>query len=305
MKKFLLIFSYIILLAIIGLLVFQVYWADDYSSMLSGTDTTSPEEQETEPESETENPDASAPVITGVKDHIVRIGSTIAYKEGVEVTDDLDPVPGLTVDSTDVNLSEVGIYHVVYIASDNAGNTSYAVSCVEVVPMERIIPSEAFELADEVLATIIEENMTPFEQLETVWWYLHDITYTGVDYGPVSDYYTNGYKYLKTRKGDCKCTYAAARLLIEALDFETIMVENRPEADTYPHYWNLVSIDGGESWYHFDPTCWRWQSDDINTIDVVCMYTDEQLREFSQNHWNEAHDWIAEDYPATPIEEFH
>ena len=69
------------------------------------------------------------------------------------------------------------------------------------------------------------------------------------------------------------------------------------------HYWCLVSIDGGSTWWHFDPCCWSWGEDGI-----LCLVSDSYLQEFTRRHYTSdgrlIHAWDLTKYPATPDEDF-
>ena len=58
--------------------------------------------------------DTTAPTILGVNKLSVFVGSTVAYRSGILVTDDVDPNPKLTIDSSFVNLSAPGTYQLTF-----------------------------------------------------------------------------------------------------------------------------------------------------------------------------------------------
>ena len=84
--------------------------------------------QDTEPPLQTTEPpytgpaDTLPPQIMGVNHLAVFVGSTVSYRSGILVTDDTDPVPALSVDSSRVDLTTPGTYPVTYTATDRAGN---------------------------------------------------------------------------------------------------------------------------------------------------------------------------------------
>ena len=78
----------------------------------------------------------------------------------------------------------------------------------------------------------------------------------------------------------------------------TMMVKSSEDAPII-HYWNLVSIDEGKNWYHYDPTCWNWGEDGD-----ICMVTDQWLLDFARDHDYSPLVWVLEDYPPTPDEDF-
>ena len=59
------------------------------------------------------------------------------------------------------------------------------------------------------------------------------------------------------------------------------------------HYWSLVSLDDGETWYHFDST------PRMGTGDDFCLVTDAFLDAYSAAHKN-CHNRDKTLYPATP-----
>ena len=137
--------------------------------------------------------DTTAPVITGITDRVVHIGETVAYKQGVVVTDDIDPEPKLEVNADGVDISTVGEYMVIYTATDAAGNSSTASATIKVVPQEAISTEQANALADDVLSHIITDDMTDSEKLDAVWWYIHEMGYVDIDYGEPEEYLDNAY----------------------------------------------------------------------------------------------------------------
>ena len=241
--------------------------------------------------------DKTPPVIEGVKDILVHIGETVAYKKGITVTDDTDPDPKLTVDAGGVDTSKIGTYEVVYIAEDASGNKSTQTAKVSVVERDRITTDMVEEMVDEILSGIISEDMSVLEKLSAIYHFVAGIGYVDVNYGEAEEYLENAWYYYNTYKGDCRCTYALTRVLIEGAGFKAVPIENVAEAPIM-HYWNLVSVDGGEKYYHFDPTAWVWADAD------VFMFTDKQLREYADRHRSTSYMWDETKFPATPKAEF-
>ena len=83
-------------------------------------------------------PDATAPVIQGVKNKTIYLGGTVDYKKGVTATDDVDGdvTDRLEIDSTSVNTKKEGTYTVTYTVKDAAGNEADAVMKVTVKKKE-------------------------------------------------------------------------------------------------------------------------------------------------------------------------
>ena len=97
---------------------------------------------------------------------------------------------------------------------------------------------------------------------------------------------------LQTRHGDCYSYFALNKLMLQRLGIPTIDVEKvkNHEGDTR-HYWLLVSIDDGQTYYHMDNV---WSMG-------LCLVTDQQLDDFSARHKNCFNRDVSL-YPATPEE---
>ncbi|MBE6017499.1 MAG: DUF5011 domain-containing protein [Lachnospiraceae bacterium] len=267
--------------------------SDTVTSETTTAKQTTTAAQTTETESTTPA-DTTAPVITGVTDRVVHIGETIAYKKNIVVTDDTDPAPKLEVNADGVDISTVGDYTVIYTATDASLNYSVVTATIKVVPQEDVTTAQAEALADDVLSRIVTDDMTDSQKLDAVWWYVHELGYTDIDYGEPEEYLNNGFYFITRMMGNCRCVYGASRILLERLGYKCMMMRNREDA-AQTHYWNLVSLDDGETWYHFDPVCWGWEEEY-----VICMVSDEWILSYSEWHNMETYDWDPEGVPATP-----
>jgi len=141
------------------------------------------------------------------------------------------------------------------------------------------------EFADLVLGAIITDDMTDMEKCRAVYDYVHEIPYVNIVYS--EDWKENGYHMLFDRSGDCFGYYSASRLLLERLGYEVVELQNM---NGFTHVWCLVSIDHGQTWQHFDPTCWSWGSDGY-----LCMVSDDELVAYGTKHQvgygQLSHDW--------------
>lgn len=150
------------------------------------------------------------------------------------------------------------------------------------------------EVADQVLSEIIEDGMTKKQQVKAVYnWLSKNCSYGG--HGDRSDYLQAAYAMLTERRGDCYSYFAASKLLFERLGIDNLdvrKVKNNPEDSD--HYWNMVSLDDGETWYHFDATPRVGDGDDF------CLVTDAFLDAYSKAHRN-CHNRDKSLYPATPV----
>ena len=239
--------------------------------------------------------DTQAPVISGIKNFTVYLGDTVAYRAGITVTDDHDTDPKLTIDSASVDLNKVGKYTVVYAAADVSGNTTKKEATVEV--REKTANAVDIETvhaaADKLLATIVTSEMTQRQQVEAIYnWARANCAYA--NHSDKSDYLQGAYQMLTTKSGDCFNFYAVSKLLFDRLGIANLDVRKvKNYTGDSDHFWSLVSLDDGKSWYHFDCTPRVGPGDDF------CLVTDAFLDAYS-NQNNKCHNRNKSLYPATP-----
>ncbi|MBR0164347.1 MAG: transglutaminase domain-containing protein [Lachnospiraceae bacterium] len=241
--------------------------------------------------------DTEPPVIEGVTEQTVLVGENISYKRGISVSDNHDTLVTLRVDSSAVDLYTPGNYIVVFRASDMAGNETSANMMLHVVdPMvqQSEIPTEEplteeerilYAHADEILASIITEGMTPLEQARAIYNWVHDIEYIHMVEKQTD--YENALQGLTARRGDCHVYEAAARVLLRRIGAETLTVTNIEPA--VAHAWNLINL--GEGWRHFDATR-RYEEADLFYL------TTRELMDYSSTH-DYTHLFDESLYPAT------
>ena len=238
--------------------------------------------------------DKQAPTITGAVDVEVYQGKTVAYRNGVTATDNLDEAPTLNVDSSAVDLSAPGKYPVIYTATDASGNTATVTITVTVLEMKNnYVDMDTINAeVDKILNKIIKDNMTQLEQVKAIYkWVRNNCGYTNTKFK--DDWRQAGYKMLKNRVGDCYYYFGITKLMLERLNIPNIDVKKVPnyEGDSN-HYWHLVSVDGGENYYHVDTT--------PRTVPTnFCMVTDKKMDDFSANYRN-CFNRDKSLYPATP-----
>ena len=244
---------------------------------------------------ETGPSDTVAPQIMGVNKLAVFMGSSIAYRSGILVSDDTDPAPRLSVDSSQVNLSAPGTYPVIYTATDSAGNATTVETTITVskAPTTYVDEERIKETADALLAEIITDGMTREEQVNAVYDWIAGHCYYIAEFDK-SDYMQAAYLMMTTNRGDCYGFYAVSRLLFDRMGLPNLTVTRLPnETRTSNHWWNMVSLDGGESWYHFDST------PHMTYPTRTCLVTDTFLNEFNllmPNYYYFDHD----SFPDTP-----
>lgn len=242
--------------------------------------------------------DTRPPQIFGLTDKLIYAGDPVSYLSGVTVTDDMDPEPRLEVDSREADLSSPGTYTIHYIATDASGNLSTAAALITVLPREPgyVDLETIYTLADDLLPIILEGATDTRQQVEAIYrWARTDIRYAG--HSDREDWRQTAYTVIKTGEGDCYGFFAATKLMFERLGIPNIDVQKvRNFDDDSDHFWSLVSIDGGEHYYHFDATPRSGSGDSF------CLVTDAFLNAYSGDHKG-SHNRDESLYPATPEED--
>lgn len=237
--------------------------------------------------------DDVAPVIEGAMNLETYVEDTISYRSGITVSDDQDANPQLEIDNSAVDLSTPGLYDLTYTATDHAGNTTTQTVTVHVYAKKpnHVEPEVIYETVDKLLAKFIREDMSTRDKVEAVycWVQMHN---QYASHSEKDDWLQAAYNLLKTRRGDCYSYFALNKLMLQRLGIPTIDVEKvkNHEGDTR-HYWLLVSIDEGQTYYHMD-NVWSMS---------MCLVTDQELNEFSAKHDN-CFNRDESLYPATPTE---
>ena len=239
--------------------------------------------------------DQLAPVLTGIHDFTIYQGDTISYMSGITATDDMDQSPAIAVDSSGVDLSRPGTYTVIYTAADASGNKSQEKATVTVMEkQEGFVDLDTIHAAaDAKLQEIIRENATVKQQVHDVYtWARMNLSYGG--HSDRTDWLQTAYAMLTEGKGDCYGYWAVTKLLFERLEIPNIDVRKvKNSADDTDHFWSLVSLDGGDTWYHFDSTPRYGEGDDY------CLVTDAFIDAYSDSHKG-SHNRDKTLYPETP-----
>ena len=249
----------------------------------------------TAPSTVTVTDDNVAPTIQGVHNISLYLGSAASYRSGVIVTDDKDPSPKLEVDSSQVDLSNVGTYPLVYTARDMTGNETRKEVTVTVAkkPETYVDPETVNAKADELLKKIVTEDMAAEAKVKAIYSYVRShYTYSG--HSDKTDWVQGAYVMMESGQGDCFNYYAVTKLLLDRCGIPNIdvrKVRNYPEDSD--HYWSLVSVDGGATYYHLDTTPRVGDGDDF------CLVTDAFLDAYSDANKG-CHNRDKSLYPATP-----
>ena len=237
--------------------------------------------------------DTSAPVIYVDDDIYVFWNETIAYKSFAEVEDDYDEELDLEIDNSEVDVTKIGTYPVIYSATDSVGNTTSKTVYFHVMEpdSDEYYLMKANELCDIIISQITYDGMDDLHKVWAVYNYVREIPYVLTDY--TRNYIREGYKMLSEYRGDCYGSYASVKLLLDRMGIMNIPIQT--DESYTRHFWNLVSLDGGSTWYHVDATNWTEWSHRPN----MCMISDIRLDEISAEHGG-THYHIKSDYPATP-----
>lgn len=234
--------------------------------------------------------DHEPPVISGVEELTMTVGGSISYKKGVKVTDNYDEEVKLEVDTSEVDTNKAGDYKVVYIAVDAAGNEASVSTTLHVKPVsvETVTEEMVNARADELLATILTDGMSQYDQAKAIYWWCHDhIAYS--DGTPKTNWIQGAYRGIVNRKGDCYTYAATAKCLLTRAGITNMDIERIPRGNSM-HYWNLIDI--GEGWHHFD-TCRRADGS------TFFYKNDAEIKRYSDAH-NGTHNYDRSKYPAIP-----
>ena len=234
--------------------------------------------------------DTEPPVLYNVVDRFCYIGEAVSYFSSILGEDNTgDPVE-ITVDNSAVNIYAAGKYPIVYIAKDPSGNESrYACSLTFI---EQSVSDDDLNAAvDAVLTKIITPDMSLAEKGYAVFCYVHD----NVRYKAASnkqDYKYEAWRGLTTHKGDCFTFCSTARVLLEKIGAQVMVVTRYGGYKNTRHWWLLVNL--GTGWYHFDVI-------NVGPKNYECfMRTDAEIKKRSAGFWS----FDTRLYPATPQEPF-
>lgn len=216
------------------------------------------------------------------------IGEPVSYKKAVGYSDNADSKDELKleVDNSRVDPSKVGTYKVVYTVTDTSGNSTTKEGSVKVLAEKPIYYDQDVvnAKADEVLASILKDGMTQYEQAKAIYNWVHSkIGY--ISHSEKGDMVRGAYEGLVDRRGDCFVYACTAKVLLTRAGIPNMDIVKSTVNPA--HYWNLVDV--GDGWYHFDATPRKDKT-------VFFMWTDAQLKEYSESHKN-THIYDASLYP--------
>ena len=221
--------------------------------------------------------DTTGPLITA-SSATVTVGSTISYMNLITLSDNVDSSDELTlnVDTSAVDLKTVGNYTVHISATDTSGNTTEKDITINVVEQAPAVTTPTYTQADvnalaqEVLSTIITDDMTDEQKVYAIWhWARYNIYYT--HNFTIDNVQSGTYRALTNRKSNCFGYACVIKTMLDlcGIDNMVICVPSRP------HYWNIVNI--GNGYYHVDAT---------PRIDgtLIYMWNDATLKAYSDSN---------------------
>ena len=221
----------------------------------------------------------------------VMVGTeTIAYREGILVTDDHAENPRLNIDNSKVNLNIVGDYPVVYTATDDVGNTSEVTIKVHVIPIANAEQSsavtqayvdEAYRMAREINASILDEDDTDVEKAMKIFYWVHKNISFILRTPSYENWAVAAINTFTKRYSSCYGTWSVCKAMLDVEGIENICVvrERKNSWDNF-HYWALVKLNG--EWWHCDA---QKYFNDYTPKGYFCfMMTDAEIKNAPTDH---------------------
>jgi hypothetical protein len=217
--------------------------------------------------------DTAPPVISGALDKWVIAGGKINYNSGITVTDDYDNNVQLIVDSGGVNLNIPGSYTVIYSAADASGNRAEATGVVTVQSIDMALVND---MADEILAGIINDSMSHRDKAKAIYDWVHQkIRYTA---GTPQNVAQAAYAGFTSGRGDCYAYMAVSHVMLTRAGIPNVTARRYSSVNPTQHYWNIIDV--GTGWHHFDvcPTPGNGA-----TIEQRFLFTESQAVQYTTN----------------------
>lgn len=214
--------------------------------------------------------DTQPPQFVSAENFTVFLGDPIRYKEHVTVQDASGECE-IEVDTSQVDTAALGTYPVTYTATDAFGNSSSVTLQITIV--EKSADEAAlFERVDAILADLITDDMSKTEQAWAIYGWIR--TYVGwQNESPKDDYIKAATRALDWASGDCYAYFSISKVMLDRAGIKNMDIERIPDGEEM-HYWNLVDVEDGHGWYHFDAT-------PFEPLYTSCLVTDEELMELN------------------------
>jgi len=209
------------------------------------------------------------PVIEGAEDFEVVKNASIMFREGITAFDAFGRPLEVRVNTDSFNASVPGLYNVIIYAVDAWGLSARVDIKVRVIEVE---PEYVRGLVDEILAGILNDDMTQVEEARAIFHWISWNMSTTPDIRRES-VYEAALSGIQTRRGNCFTYYALAEVMLTRAGIPNMMIERIPNQPT-THRWNLINPDD-RGWYHFDSMPTRAR---VNRF----MFTSSQIEEMNE-----------------------
>lgn len=199
--------------------------------------------------------DVTPPEIKGLQNNrMIRSGDKVDFKEGIEVTDDFDKNPSLSIDASKFNSNKPGKYTVTYKAMDRSGNVTEKKVKLEVWQSSagdlKKKSKQVYKYADKILKGIKGKNDVDRAKKIYKWVCKHIVYLTRAGHPTFEKAALSGFK---NRKGNCWVMCSVYKVLLDRANIPNLIVTRANcKVSTSNHYWNLIYVDKG--WYHCDCT---------------------------------------------------
>ncbi|MCL2188283.1 MAG: transglutaminase-like domain-containing protein [Defluviitaleaceae bacterium] len=218
-------------------------------------------------------PNEIPPVFFGITDIQTPQGEPIRFRAGVTAYDAFGRSLSFAVDSSQVNMHELGIYPATFTAVDAWGLETSATIYVHVLSVD---PEAVVTMVDALLAQILREDMTQVQQARTIHNWLGDHISFAAAVG-MDSVYEAAHQGLIHRRGNCFVFFALADLMLTGAGIPNRRVERIADTpNPTRHRWNLINPDE-LGWFHFDAT-----SNRVITREERFMFTQSDAERFMQ-----------------------
>lgn len=214
-------------------------------------------------------PNTTPPTITGAYDINATVGTPIMFRQGVSAEDAFGNPLTLNVDSSLVNVHEIGVYTVTYYAVDSGGLRT------EVTVNVNVNDPDTYQVrvrVAEILENILNEEMNQVDKARAIFnWIGANIAYAA-GFEPYN-VYDGAHQALLHRRGDCFVFYSISEVMLTVAGIPNMRIDRYGGQNR--HVWNLINPDN-MGWFHFDTTPIR-----ATGVDRF-MFTNSQAERFTQ-----------------------
>ena len=186
------------------------------------------------------------PEFVGLRDITVMRGTAIMFRQGVSAYDVFGRPLDFGIDSSRINVNELGVYTATYWAEDEWGLRTEVDITVTIIAID---PEEVRQRVDVILAEILSDGMTQVQQARAIYdWVVRNVEFAG---GIGQDnVYEAAFQALQFRRGHCFVFYGISEVMLTQAGIPNMRIERIPGTPTR-HRWNLINPDG-LGWHHFD-----------------------------------------------------